>query len=292
VHGPKAPSGRRLRGFIEWPESRVDRSTVCIHAGGLSMTTPAKASSAAYVLQRLRFRACLMAAGLALAVPLVGCDLFHSNFDVAVGNRTANPVSIFANGGKIGDVGSNQTATFTVEETPIGRTTIDSTGSPTSPGPIVAQVTLAAQDMTTGVLSAGVAATLVKDVTTYVDVAPCVALSLIDAGSAPPCLSVSSGSVSVPSGTTGSPGQVCTFSLSGSGQSFNTTGGTGNVTVTTSSGCAWSATSSESWLTVVSGASGTGTGVVMYRVAANTTGLARAASLSIGGQTFTVNQTA
>ena len=270
----------------------VDGSTACIHAGVPFMTPPAKASSAAYVLQCLGFRACLLAAGLALAVPLVGCDLFHSDFDVAVGNRTANPVSIFANGGKIGDVGSNQTANFTVEETPIGRTTIASTGSPTSPGPIAAQVTFSAQDMTTGALSAGVAATLVIDVTTYVEVTPCVALSLIDAGAAPPCLSVSSASVSGSSGTAVSQGQVCTFSLSGAGQSFNGMGGTGNVTVTTSSGCAWSATSSDGWLTVVSGASGTGTGVVAYRVAANATGQARAASLSIGGQTFTVNQTA
>ena len=256
---------------------------------GPSVTTPAKASNAAYVLQRLRFRACLLAVGLALAVPLVGCNLFHSDFDIAVGNRTANTVSIFANGGKVGDVGSNLTATFTVEETPMGRTTIDSTGSPTSPGPIAAQVTFSARDMTTGALSAGVAATLVKDVTTYVDVAPCV---LMDAGSAAPCLSVSSGSVPVSSGTTGSQGQVCTLSLSGSGQSFNATGGTGTVSVNTSSGCTWSATSSESWLTVVSGASGTGAGVVMFRVAANITGQARAASLSIGGQTFTVNQSA
>jgi len=255
------------------------------------MTTPAKVSSAAYALQHLRFRAWLLAAGLVLAVPLFGCGLFHSDFDIAVGNRMANTVSVFANGGKIGDVGSNSTATFTVEETPIGHSTIDSTGSPTSPAP-TAQVTLSAQDMTTGMLSAGVAATLVKDVTTYVDVAPCVGLSLIDAGSAPRCLSFPSTSVSVSSGTTGSQGQVCSFSLSGSGQSFSAPGGTGNVTVTTSSGCAWSATSSESWLTVVSGASGTGAGVVMFRVAVNTSGLARAASLSIGGQTFTVNQTA
>jgi len=255
------------------------------------MTTPTKVSSAAYVLLHLRFRACLLAAGLALTVPLFGCGLFHKDFDIAVGNRMASTVSIFSNGGKIGDVGSNQTAAFTVEETPIGRTAIDSTGSPTSPAPI-AQVTLSAQDMTTGMLSAGVAATLVKDVTTYVDVAPCVASSLIDPGAAPPCLSVTSGSVSAPSGTTGSQGQACTFSLSASSQSFDAMGGTGNVTVTTSTGCAWSATSSESWLTVVSGASGTGAGVVMFRVAANTSGLARAASLTIGGQTFTVNQTA
>jgi Putative binding domain, N-terminal len=249
------------------------------------MTTPAKASSISYVLQRLRFRACLVAAGLALAVPLVGCDLAHSDFDIAVGNRTANTVSIFANGGKIGDVGSNLTATFTVEETPMGRTTIDSSGSPTSPGPIVAQVTFSARDMTTGVLSAGVAATLVKDVTTYVDVAPCVLIGLISGGSAPPCVSVSSA-------TTAPQVQGCTFSLSGSNQSFDATGGTGTMSVNTSSGCAWSATSSASWLTVTSGASGTGTGAVVFQVAPNTTGQARTASLSIGGQTFTVNQTA
>ena len=254
------------------------------------MTTP-KASSAAYVLQRRRFRACLLAGGLVLAVPLFGCGLFHSDFDIAVGNRMANPVSIFSNGGKLGDVGSNQTATFTVEETPIGHTAVDSTGTSTSPS-ATAQVTLSAQDMTTGRLSAGLAATLVKHATTYVDVTPCVALSLIDAGSAPPCLSVSSTSVSASSGTAGSQGQACTFSLSGSSQSFTATGGTGNVTVTTSSDCAWSATSSESWLTVVSGSSGTGAGVVAFRVAPNTTGEARAASLSIGGQTLTVNQTA
>src|SRR5262245_51363305 len=255
------------------------------------MTTSAKVWSAAYVLQRLRFRACLLAAGLVLAVPLLGCGLFHSDFDIAVGNRTANPVSFFANGGKLGDVGSNQTATFTVEETPIGHTAVDSTGTATSPA-ATAQVTLSAQDMTTGRLSAGLATTLVKNVTTYVDVTPCVVSSLIDAGAAPPCLSVPSASVSPSSGTTGSPGQACTFSLSASNQSFDATGGTGNVTVTTASGCTWSAISSESWLTVISGASGTGAGVVMFRVAVNTSGLARAASLSIGGQTLTVNQTA
>jgi hypothetical protein len=252
-----------------------------MYAAGTSMTTPAKPSSAAYVLQRRRFRACLLAAGVALAVPLAACNLFHSDFDVAVGNRTANTVSIFANGGKIGEVGSNLTATFTVDESPTGRTTIDSAGSPTSPIP-VAQVTFSAQDMMTGALSAGVPATLVQNVTIYVDVAPCV---LIGGGSGPPC-------VSVTSTTTGSQQPVCTFSLTGSSQSFNASGGTGNVNVITSSGCAWSATSNESWLTVVSGASGTGTGALAFQVAVNNTGQARTASLSIGGETFTVNQTA
>ena len=146
------------------------------------MATPAKPSSAAYVLQQLRFTTCLLAAGL--AVPLAACDMFHSDFDIAVGNRTASTVSVFANGEKIGEVGSNQTTPFTLEESPTGHTTIDSTGGPTSPIP-VAQVTVSVQDMTTGVLSAGVATALVKGVTTYVDVAPCV---LIGGGSSPPCI--------------------------------------------------------------------------------------------------------
>jgi len=137
--------------------------------------------------------------------------------------------------------------------------------------------------MTTGVLSAGTAATLVKDVTTYVDVAPCV---LLGGGSGPPCVSVSSTT------TTSPPVQACSFSLSASNQSFPTTGGTGNVTVNTSNGCAWSATSNATWVTIISGVSGTGTGVVVFQVAANATGQARTASLSIGDQTFTITQTA
>jgi hypothetical protein len=249
------------------------------------MTTPVKPSSVASVLQRLRLSACLLAAGLALTVPLAGCDLFHTDFDVAAGNRTANTVSIFANGGKIGDVGSNQTATFTLEERSISRSTIDATGNPTSPRPI-AQITFSAQDTTTGLLSAGVATTLVKDVTTYVDVAPC---DVPGAESVPPCVSVSSVTV-VPQGQ-GQGQQGCTFSLSGSNQSFTAIGGTGNVSVNTSNGCTWSATSSESWLTVVGGASGTGTGAVAFQIAPNTTGQTRTGSLSIGGQMFTVTQT-
>ena len=244
------------------------------------MTTSSTLSSTAHVVPRRGFIRCLLAAVLTLA-PLAGCGLFHSDFPVAVGNRMANTVSVFANGQKIGDVGSNLTATFAVEESLSG-----SVANPASPAP-VAQVTFSAQDMTTGALSAGSTALLAKDVTTYVDVAPCV---VIGGGAAPPCVSVSS--TTTGSTTTGSPAQTCTFSLSVSSQSFNTTGGTGSVTVTTANGCAWSATTSASWVTVVSGASGTGTGVVVYEVAPNTTRQARTASLSIGGQTLAINQTA
>jgi hypothetical protein len=230
------------------------------------------------VVPRHGFIRCVLAAVLTLA-PLAGCDLFHSDFPIAVGNRMASTVSVFANGQEIGEVRSNLTATFNIEQSVSG-----SVGNQASPTP-VAQVTFSARDTTTGVLSAAASATLVKDVTTYVDVAPCVA---IGGGFASPCVSVSTTGAT----TTGSPAQTCTFSLSQSNQSFNTTGGTGSVTVTTSNGCAWSATSSASWIIIVSGASGTGTGVVGYQVAVNTTGQARSAFLSIGGQTLGINQTA
>jgi BACON domain-containing protein len=271
---------------FEGSESQVDGSTICSLAAGPSMTTPAKPSSVVCVLQLLRFRACLLVAGLALVLPLVGCGFFHNEFDVAVGNRTSNPVSIFANGGKIGDLGSNSTASFSVEETPIPNTTVDSSASPTAPRPM-ARVTFSVQDMTTGVLSAGVTTTMVKEVTTYVEVAPC---TTSDTGPAAPCVSVSS-VAPVASGAIASQGQTCTFSLSSSSQSFDAIGGTGTVSVSTSTGCAWNAISSDAWLTIVSGASGTGNGVVEFRVTANNTTQTRTAFLSIGGQRFTVSQT-
>ncbi len=69
-------------------------------------------------------------------------------------------------------------------------------------------------------------------------------------------------------------------------------GGSGSVAVTTAPGCAWTATSSAGWLATTSGASGSGPGTVGFTVAPNTGQSARPAVLTIGGQTFTVNQDA
>jgi beta-lactamase superfamily II metal-dependent hydrolase len=52
---------------------------------------------------------------------------------------------------------------------------------------------------------------------------------------------------------------------------------------------AWSATSNDSWITVMSGTSGTGNGIVGYSVAANSA-LSRTGTITIGGQTFTITQ--
>ena len=50
--------------------------------------------------------------------------------------------------------------------------------------------------------------------------------------------------------------------------------------------------SNDSWLTVTSGGSGTGNGTVGFSAAANPTAQTRSGTLTVAGQTFTVNQAA
>ena len=85
------------------------------------------------------------------------------------------------------------------------------------------------------------------------------------------------------------PGVSCTFTLSASSQSFSSAGGAGTVNVNTSAGCGWTATSNSGFIGITAGASGTGPGSVSYSVAANI-GAARSGTLTIAGQTYTVNQ--
>jgi hypothetical protein len=89
------------------------------------------------------------------------------------------------------------------------------------------------------------------------------------------------------------PTASCTFSLSPTTDSMAAAGGNGTpVTVTASGGsCTWSATSNAAWLSITSGASGSGNGSVGFTVAANS-GAARTGTLTIAGRTFTVNQAA
>ena len=61
------------------------------------------------------------------------------------------------------------------------------------------------------------------------------------------------------------------------------------VVVTTIGGCTWTATSHASWLTITSGAGGSGSGQVTYDVAANS-GAVRTGTLTIADQTLTVTQ--
>jgi len=84
-------------------------------------------------------------------------------------------------------------------------------------------------------------------------------------------------------------GQGCAFTLSPPAATLGDDGGPGMFTVQTSAGCAWSATSAVPWLTITSGASGTGEGAVRFTAARNT-GPARSGAITAAGQTFTVTQ--
>jgi len=85
---------------------------------------------------------------------------------------------------------------------------------------------------------------------------------------------------------------ACTVSLQPTSAAVPAAGATGvSITVTASSGCSRPATSNATWITVTSGATGSGNGTVTLNVAANTGG-ARSGTVTIGGQTFTVNQAA
>jgi hypothetical protein len=64
------------------------------------------------------------------------------------------------------------------------------------------------------------------------------------------------------------------------------------VSVQASNGCSWTATSNVTFITVTSGASGTGNGTVVFQVQPNTTAQIRMGSLTIAGQTFSVTQAA
>jgi len=80
----------------------------------------------------------------------------------------------------------------------------------------------------------------------------------------------------------------CTYALDPTSATFGLGGGTGNVSVTTAAGCAWTAASNDGWITVTGGSSGTGDGTVSYSVAV--AGDARTGTMTIAGQTFTVIQ--
>lgn len=85
-------------------------------------------------------------------------------------------------------------------------------------------------------------------------------------------------------------GLTCSYSLTPTSASAPAGGGSATVSVTAATGCSWTAVSPASWLTMTSGASGTGNGTVSYTTAANTSPSARTAALSIGGKTVTITE--
>ena len=104
-------------------------------------------------------------------------------------------------------------------------------------------------------------------------------------------LTVAGQTVTVTQSAAITPPPTCTFALSATGLTVAASGGASSVTVTTTAGCAWTAASNSSFITITSGASSTGNGTVSFTIAANS-GAQRTGTLTIAGQTVAVTQSA
>jgi hypothetical protein len=102
------------------------------------------------------------------------------------------------------------------------------------------------------------------------------------------CGSTATTEVTAPS----TPSTRCQTSLSGSPTSFGPNGGSGSVTVGVSRECAWSATSQQPWIEVMSPREGQGEGSVSFRVGSNADPVVRRGSILINDQQMDVNQEA
>ncbi|MEM7583849.1 MAG: chitobiase/beta-hexosaminidase C-terminal domain-containing protein [Acidobacteriota bacterium] len=84
----------------------------------------------------------------------------------------------------------------------------------------------------------------------------------------------------------------CVFQLDRDSQTFDGAGGAGSVQLTVDASCTWDAVSNEGWITITSGTDYVGPATVDFSVAANDSGFARSGSMTIAGNSFTVNQDA
>jgi uncharacterized repeat protein (TIGR03803 family) len=86
-------------------------------------------------------------------------------------------------------------------------------------------------------------------------------------------------------------GGGCTFTLSKTSVILAAKGGSKNVSLKgNGTDCSWTAVSNDPFITITSGSSGTGKGKVDYTVPGNTNTTALSGTMTIAGQTFTVNQ--
>jgi hypothetical protein len=82
----------------------------------------------------------------------------------------------------------------------------------------------------------------------------------------------------------------CAYVVTPDERSFSAGSTSSSVTVTAGQGCPWTATESANWITIRSGATGTGNGTVSYRIAENSSTTPRTAALTVAGRSHTVTQ--
>jgi hypothetical protein len=82
----------------------------------------------------------------------------------------------------------------------------------------------------------------------------------------------------------------CSYAISPSSQSFQASGGSGSLSVSTMAGCGWTASTNANWITITSGATGLGSASLSFTVSSNSSADPRTGTLTVAGQTFTVTQ--
>jgi hypothetical protein len=84
---------------------------------------------------------------------------------------------------------------------------------------------------------------------------------------------------------------ACNYSLDPASQTVSASGGEARFRVVTDAGCDWTVSGGAAWISMAAGA-GRGSGGVVFQVQPNTTQQTRAASITAGGQSHGVTQTA
>jgi hypothetical protein len=85
-------------------------------------------------------------------------------------------------------------------------------------------------------------------------------------------------------------GAQCTFSVSPTGFTVDSTASSRTISIVTGTQCSWTAISAASWITIASGASGSGIGAVTFLIEQNSTATSRTGTLVVAGQTVSITQ--
>lgn len=83
---------------------------------------------------------------------------------------------------------------------------------------------------------------------------------------------------------------TCTCTIASPTVTFTAAGGAGTVTVATGASCPWTAAADASWVSLVSGTSGSGPATIQFTVTANNDTTLRRALLTVGGQIISLAQ--
>ena len=85
---------------------------------------------------------------------------------------------------------------------------------------------------------------------------------------------------------------TCSYAVTPTSATFDDRRRDGTLQITTTAGCAWTATTSASWITLAGSGSGTGSDTQQYTVASNNTSAVRTATITVVGQVVTITQAA